>query len=198
MLNKIPKLPLVPFNLWFHAVSPVAKSRGVTIALRKGCPLIPIQTDPEERYIFIKGMLHGCCYTLAAIYAPNVGTVDFIEKTLKRLDMFKEGFVIVGGDFNIILDLKLDTTAGKPALSFRALRHVKTFQSLHIVDSWRALNAETRDYSYYSKTHKVYSRLDLFLVDHYYIENVKTVRVEQITISDHAPVMLIFLPVKVG
>lgn len=44
----------------------------------------------------------------------------------------------------------------------------------------------------------MYSRLDLFLVDHYYVEYVKAVTIKPITISDHAPVMLTLVLVAAG
>lgn len=156
----------------FHALSLIARARGVTIALGKICPMTSItpQTDPEGRFLFIKGILHGQGYTLASIYAPNTGKADFLVKTLGKLDKFKEGCVIIGGDLNVILDPKLDTTAEKTALTFKALKQMKKqLQALHLVDSWRALNEGAKDYSYYSKTHKVYSRLDLIMVDQYYL-----------------------------
>lgn len=104
-----------------------------------------------------------------------------------------------GEIFNITLDLKLDTLTGKTLLSFRALKHVKQlFRSLHLVDSWRVLHMENKDYSYYSKTHNVYSRLDLILVDQYYLNHMRSSTIESITISVHASIMLTFLPVSAG
>lgn len=84
----------------------------MTIAFRKSCPLLPLssQLDPEGCFLFIKGMLHGQCYTFASIYAPNTGTVNFLARTLKMLEKFREGFLILGGDFNLTLDPHMDTS----------------------------------------------------------------------------------------
>lgn len=107
--------------------------------------------------------------------------------------------MVLGGDFNITLDPRLDTSTVKSPLSFKAIKYVKQlFRSLHLVDSWRVLQEENRDYSYYSKTHNVYSQLDLILVDQYYLNYVRSATIESITISDHAPITLTFLPVSVG
>lgn len=97
----------------------------------------------------------------------------------------------MGGDFNLTLDPSMDTSTGRTVLSFRALNHVKQlFRVQHLVDSWRVMRTVIKDYSYYSKMHGMYSRLDLFLVDQFYLENVIKCTIEPITISDHAPITL--------
>lgn len=92
--GSIPSLPQYAFNQWYHAVSPIARARGTTIAFRKSCPwkMESVETDPEGRFLFAKGTLHGACYTLASIYAPNEGTINFIAKTLRKLEKFGRGF----------------------------------------------------------------------------------------------------------
>lgn len=160
----IPNLPLHLFNQWFHAPSPIARARGVTIAFRKICPMVSTasQMDPEGRFLFIKGRLYGYCYTFASIYAPNTGTVNFLARTLKLLEKFREGFLILGGDFNLTLDPSIDTSTGKTPISFKALKYIKQLlRSYHLVDGWRVTHNGIKDYSYYSKTHGTYSHLDL-------------------------------------
>lgn len=164
-------MPLYPFNQWFHPTSAIARARGVTVAFRRSCPLLLMssQLDPEGRFLFVKGMLHGQCYTFASIYTLNTGTVNFLARTLRMLEKFSEGFLILGGDFNLTLDPSMDTSVGKTPLSFRALKHVKQLlRSLHLVDSWQVTHIGVKDYSYYSKKHGTYSRLDLFFVDQFY------------------------------
>lgn len=72
-LGSVPRLPLFPYSQWFHAVSPIARARGVSIAFGKMCPLtsISVKTDPEGGVLFIKGILHGQGYTFASTYALN-------------------------------------------------------------------------------------------------------------------------------
>lgn len=88
MPGSVPKLPLSQYNQWLHTLSPIAKARGVSIAFGKTCPLIStaVQTDPEGRFLFIKATLYGFCYTFACLYAPNNGMVDFLLKTLRKLE----------------------------------------------------------------------------------------------------------------
>ena len=173
--GSIPHMPLFVYNQWFHAPSPISGARGVTMGIHKQCPLVPteVQKDPEGRYLFVKGKIQGQCYTIATIYAPNSQTVKFLIKTLDRLEKFREGLLILGGDFNITMDPSLDTSSGKTFLSKKALRCVKKrLRSLHLVDSWRVLHERDRDYSYFSKTHNMYSRIDMIMIDQYHLSLV--------------------------
>lgn len=72
-----------------------------------------VQMNPEGRFLFIKGLLQGQCYTFAA---PNTRTICYFVKTLRLLEKFREGVVIVGRDFNITLDPTLDTTDKTPII----------------------------------------------------------------------------------
>lgn len=196
-----PNMPGHMFSHWYHVRSPIARARGVTIAIKKTCPwvLTTVQADREGRFLFVKGVIHGQQYTIAAIYAPNMGTVKFLAETLRALEKFKEGCLILGGDLNMVLDPGLDTTSGKTSISFRALKYLKQLlRTQHLVDSWRVLHNEVKDYSYYSKVHKMYSRIDVFMVDQFYLENVRNCTIEAITISDHAPITLTLSPIKAG
>lgn len=60
-------MPLYVFNQWFHAPSPIARERGVTITYRKTCPIIVIssQIDHKGCYIFVKTKWNGYCHTFA-------------------------------------------------------------------------------------------------------------------------------------
>lgn len=196
--DSIPKMPMHVFNQWFHAPSPIARA---TITFRKTCPMVVIasQIDPEGRFLFVKGRLHGFCYTFASIYAPNTVTVNFPVKTLKLLKEFREGLLMLGGDFNLTLDSKIDTPTGKTHISFKALKNLKQLlHSFHLVDGWRVTHYGKRDYNYYSKIHNTYSLLDMFLVDQFYLERTRSFTIEPITISDHASITVTFLPISAG
>lgn len=132
-------------------------------------------------------MIHGQKYTIAALYALNSRMFAFLSDTLKQLLDFREGMVLLGGDFNIVLDPYLDSSSGKTSISFRALKHIrKLLRELHLVNCWRVTNVKVKDFSYNSKTHDTYFRLDLIFVDQFYLSNVTSSSIGSITISDHS------------
>lgn len=59
-----------------------------------------------------------------------------------------------------------------------------------IIDTWRNLYPKSRDYTHYSYSHTVYSRLDYFFIfkrDRHRIQNAD---IGNIDLSDHAPIFL--------
>lgn len=193
--KSLPKLPTHLFNQWFISTSPTPKSKGTAIAIHKACPFQPAEhdTDPLGRYVFLKGNIAGQKYTFATIYAPNADQLTFIDTTLDRLAEFREGFLILGGDFNVSPDPMLDTSHARPSHSYAFLKHFRrTIQSHLLTDSWRALRPLDRDFSYYSTVHNVYTRIDHIYVDRNILELLQSADIGSISISDHAPVTMAF------
>lgn len=69
----------------------------------------------------------------------------------------------------------------------------KTSSSLHslisqedLFDPWRCIHGNEKDFTFYSSAHKVYSRLNLFLVDKFTLQRVSSTFIGLITWSDHA------------
>ena len=50
--------------------------------------------------------------TLANLYAPNEDNLQFFEDIFNHLEVFKCEEIIVGGDFNLVLDLAGDKKGG--------------------------------------------------------------------------------------
>lgn len=71
--DSIPKLTYKYYPTHFLAPNQVAKSKGVSILLHKDLDfsLSDSLTDPEGRYIFIKGLIGDSPVTFANIYAPK-------------------------------------------------------------------------------------------------------------------------------
>lgn len=55
-----------------------------------------------------------------------------------------------------------------------------------------------RDYSYFSATYNVYTRIDLLMMDQYSLDLLASTSIGSITISDHTPVSLSLRPLSVG
>lgn len=148
-------------------------------------------TDPEGCFLFLKGKLNGVDCTLANIYSPNINPGRFLLGILSKLEGFKRGRAIIAGDFNICLEPDKDSTSCVRGTGGAWLNKLKKkLRHCQLVDTWRMQHPNTRDYSFYSPVHATYSRLDFFLVEHQYIEEVESTKIGSITFSDHAPVSL--------
>ncbi len=73
--------------------------------------------------------------------------------------------IILGGDFNIVLDSVVDQSRcnySKPLNSLLTLKGTGKF--LGLMDIWRTMQPNERDYTFCSCAHQVYSRIDVFLI----------------------------------
>lgn len=61
--------------------------------------------------------------------------------------------------------------------------------SHELYDAWRCTHANERHYSF-SHRHCTYTRIDLFLMDKWLLQKVTQTKIETITWSDHAPILL--------
>lgn len=67
----------------------------------------------------------------------------------------------MGGDFNIRLDPMLDVSKGAFHLSYAKLcRAKRLLQELQLIDSWRTLHVQDRDYTFFSAKHRTHTRID--------------------------------------
>lgn len=63
-------------------------------------------------------------------------------------------------------------------------------QDWNLVDIWRLVNPGEREYTFYSHSHKIYSRIDFFLISNKLVESVMGCEIGTIIISDHGIVEL--------
>ncbi len=142
------------------------KARGVAILIRKNVPFVHQKTmsDINGRYIIVLGSINSKQITLVNLYAPNHDDPLFFQKVFKLIPSISESNIIIGGDFNCVLDNMLDRQPSQIAsVTSKSNAMLKQYmQSLNIVDIWRILNPSDRDFSFYSHVHKSYSRIDFF------------------------------------
>lgn len=86
------------------------KKRGVAILCHKSLGLIPekVTEDKNGRYIIVVGSVGGTKITLLNLYAPNEDDAGFFKEISALLAANAEGFIITGGDFNCVMNQKMD------------------------------------------------------------------------------------------
>lgn len=192
-LGKSKRIATSEFPYWIYGDSPIRGAKGVAIGFAKGVGFTIEERviDPEGRFLFIRGSLKGMECSLANIYCPNNNQARFLVGILAKFETFKRGRAIIAGDFNICLEPGKDSTSrarGSEGKWMKKLR--KKLRHQQLVDIWRMQHQNIRDYTFYSPVHATYSRLDLFFVEHRYVEEVEGTSIGPMTFSDHAPVSL--------
>ena len=144
-----------------------SNSAGVCILFNNNFKFDILKTflDPSGRYIVCDIKTDEKLFTLANIYAPNEDDPTFFKQVFDRLHDFACEEIIVGGDFNLVLDVKEDKKGGLPRTHQNALKIInQTCEELNLTDVWRTLNAGKHRYTWRRKKPEIQCRLDFFLI----------------------------------
>uniref|UniRef100_A0A3P9I561 Reverse transcriptase domain-containing protein n=1 Tax=Oryzias latipes TaxID=8090 RepID=A0A3P9I561_ORYLA len=169
-----------------------SKSRGVMTLINKKLNFVFLKQlqDDDGRLLCIQALINGIKVVLVNVYAPNGDEPDFIYKISKMLSNL-EGHILIGGDFNQVPDDFLDKSTNNVKFNTRkglALNSLK--EEIGLVDIWRLVHPSEREYTFYSHSHKSYSRIDYFLISNSSTELVTNCEIGVIALTDHAPVEL--------
>ena len=111
---------------------------------------------------------------LINIYGPNNDDVNFfahLEKYLKEND---EKTFIIGGDFNTVLNEKIDKSNGRidKQKRFRTVIN-NIIDAYSLTDIWRDMHSDLMQYTWHSH-HKppIFCRLDYFLISENFRNNI--------------------------
>ena len=98
-------------------------SRGVLTLVKEGldCQLKVCKQDELGRYVILKGIVQSQPFIFVNSYAPNKVNkqcvfYDEIHNELAKVETHADHRIIIGGDFNVILNPDLDGSGGKPKL----------------------------------------------------------------------------------
>uniref|UniRef100_A0A8D0E4Q6 exodeoxyribonuclease III n=1 Tax=Salvator merianae TaxID=96440 RepID=A0A8D0E4Q6_SALMN len=162
-------LPLLAHPHWrkeFSAYGTLS-SREVSILLSPDFLFVEkdVLRDPKGRYVFIQGLWQGIPLTLASIYVPNKGQLNFIHNTFQKLFAFSQREILIGTDMNLTAEQKLDRQ-GSQLKEASGVRNIllPLLTKFGLIDVYRHINGTTQDYTFFSARHNTYSRIDYILM----------------------------------
>ena len=144
---------------------------------------------------------------LANIYAPNSGPHKFknrkqvFQEISDKINDFPEvECVVLGGDFNCVLDTELDRSS---FVSYKeaAAKHLNDLLERHnLEDIWRTLHPTEYDYTFHSGSAISLSCIDRFYTSRSARGSVKNCSIMSFPLSDHRKVVLTldFSNIKTG
>ena len=142
-------------------------SAGVCILLNNNFNFDILKTflDPSGRFIICDIKTDEKLFTLANIYAPNEDNPVFFKQVFNHLHDFVCEEIILGGDFNLVMDVKDDKKGGLPRTHQNALKIInQNCEELNLTDIWRTLNADKHRYTWRQRKPEIHCRLDFFLI----------------------------------
>lgn len=136
-----------------------------------------MRQDSQGRFVLLEASVQDQKFIFLNIYAPNktdeqILFFDHIKDELDKTCIDEDCRIIIGGDFNVILDPDLDGQGGKPKLKESA-KQIENICLLHdLVDIWRIRNPNTKRFTWRQKTPVVQRRLDFWLADNALQEDI--------------------------
>uniref|UniRef100_A0A8C5MBT2 Endonuclease/exonuclease/phosphatase domain-containing protein n=1 Tax=Leptobrachium leishanense TaxID=445787 RepID=A0A8C5MBT2_9ANUR len=127
--------------------------------------------------------------------SPNTEQLSFISGVLNRVSLVATGLLVICGDLNYSIDPMRDVRSPKiPIPTKRSIRQGQKlsdlFSSHGLYDVWRLWHPGDSEFTFHSKVHNMYSRLDYFLLQGSSLPQVLHCEILDITWSDHAPILL--------
>ena len=104
--------------------------------------------------------------TLANVYAPSDDDPEFFMNFWQQIEQFENISKIVGGDWNLALDIDIDKQRGRNQTHPRAAEIIKTYMTkAELLDIWKILNPDTLSFTWYrGKPSLIHLRLDYILI----------------------------------
>jgi len=172
-------------------------SRGVLILIkgRLNFELKSCTHDNEDCFTILKANVQEQSFILVNIYAPNKTSEQSIffqeiQNVLDSLNIEAECDIIIGGDFNVILNPELNGLGGKPKLkdSVKIIDQIRS--SFDLIDIWRVRNPDVKRFSWRQKTPVIQRRLDFWLISSSIQDDIERVDIISAIKSDHSAIIL--------
>ena len=136
----------------------------------------------------IKGSIQEEDITIINIYAPNIGTLQYVRQMLTSMKGEINSNTIIVGDFNTPLTPMDRSTKKKIIKETQTLNN--TMNHLVLIDIYRTFYPKTMNFTFFSSTHRKFSRIDLILGHKSSLGKFKKIENTSSIFSDHNGVRL--------
>ena len=126
-------------------------------------------------------------FTVVNIYGPNRDKPNFYTQISKDIEELSNENVIIGGDYNLVLDPNSDTqgyvTLNNPRARERVIELCNEF---NLIDILRELNMENKEFTWRKPNGTKMARLDFFLVSELLFSQVTESKILSGYRTDHS------------
>ena len=122
------------------------------------------------------------------IYAPNIGAPLYIRQMLTAIKGEIDSNTIIVGDFNTPLSPMDRSTKMKINMETQALNN--TLNKMDLIDIYTTLHLKTTEYTFFSRAHGTFSRIDHILGHKSSLGKFKKIVILSSIFSNHNAVRL--------
>uniref|UniRef100_A0A803T8M6 Reverse transcriptase domain-containing protein n=1 Tax=Anolis carolinensis TaxID=28377 RepID=A0A803T8M6_ANOCA len=170
------------------------KKRGVVLYIDDKFPAKEVFKDNEGRVIAVTIDFENEKILICNIYAPNGPKTKFIKTLREKINNTEFDHMILLGDFNGVLDVKLDkTNSSKKVRETTSLPKnlIVLKEEYDLIDPWRELNPTSKDYTHFSNRHQAWSRIDMIWTSKSLMTTISDIQIRARDISDHCPLTMV-------
>lgn len=164
------------------------KKLGVAILIKHTVAFKHISSycNKVGRYIILTCEINNVVYTIVSTYAPNIKQISFLNKLWKKVKQRNSGHTILCGDLNAISNQQMDISNTNKKGCRPDITNFAQSACLYVV--WRCHHSTERDFLCFSQVHLSYSRIDMFLLDTFLLQQTSKPEIGSITWMDRARV----------
>ena len=163
--------------------------RGQIILIRKQFPFDWKVEKMHDRILALTVTLDENNLTIFNVYAPstNNDVTSFIAHLSEKVNECHSFFKMVCGDFNTVIDNKLDIISGEKHLSSLVKSFNKFKDECSLTDVWRSFNPETKEYTWSRKSIGAFvaRRLDYIFLNDNAMNKASETNIFSVATSDH-------------
>ena len=149
------------FECYYNSFS--SQQKGVAILFNNfEFKYVCMQSDNEGSLLILDVFIGEKQLTFINVYGPNRDTPDFYKNLLNKLSTC-DNPVVMAGDFNLVLNQEMDTY-NYTSLNNPSARNVVLEMIIQnsLIDVWREMNVEKKEYTWFKRNHIKKARLDYF------------------------------------
>jgi exonuclease III len=189
------------YDFYFNSTK---NKRGVGILIKKDLPYNIVRTDRDvnENILSITFSLQDYVFKCISIYGPNSNDREFFSDLERFINSDPNIPLIAGGDWNLTYSI-LNSQANidiinmpNPPSIFRSRLLYEICSASNLIDPYRLLYPDKRDYSYIPRAGTDNrSRLDFFLISNSIAGQIKDAGIHPnlgTLLFDHKPIFLSF------
>ena len=161
--------------------------------------ILNMEKDDDGRFLLVNVVTEDQNFILVNIYAPTKDNIDaqllFFEYIADKLNAYADKNIVIGGDFNVCLNPKLDKKGGKQEKQSKsALSIISLLENFNLTDVWRVLNEDKTRFTWrgFTKKGHVSSRLDYWLISTHMLYDLEETDILPSIKSDHSLIRIIF------
>ena len=186
-------------NEWsgeFYSVNGTSNSNGLITLFRRGsnCDNFNVFYS-SYRILGISASINDETYYFINYYAPsdsNAEKVKFMNKLYHVLSLTVTDNIIIGGDFNLVLNNELDIISGKPHDRQLVKMFNNFINSFSLVDTWRLLHDRRKEFTWSRPRPFLARRLDYILLHESLSSSITLSNINYCVHSDHKKVICHF------